>query len=231
MRWLKLFLAATVAMAMVLACGGTGSPQGDGAQTREPESPTPRPTQSPTPSPTPSPAPSPTPSPTPSPIPAPEEQPAGTYDNPLPAGTTFVLSEGMDDAAQPEELWEVTLDTTDQDATDRVMAEFEGNEIAEGRTPAMVPVTLTYVGPQTGTPGIDLDFRIVGSDGNTYSSAPDDFCGLIPEDLADHGEMFPGATVSGNVCYAVPDGVIEGGAWIVALSFAWDDQRVFVSVD
>ncbi len=144
---------------------------------------------------------------------------------------TFVLSDRVDDSPEPVELWEVTLDPTDQDATDEVLAENPFNEIAEGRTAAMVPVTLTYVGPEAGDPWLDLDFRFVGTDGNTYSAGPDDFCGVIPNDLADRGEMFPGATVTGNVCHAVPDDVIDGGAWMVVLTFAWDDQRVFVSVD
>lgn len=213
MRWTRLLQMAVVVVVLV-ACGGNGSPQGDGVQTREPESPAP------------------TPSPTPSPTPAPEDQPGGTYANPLPAGTTFVLSDWVEDSPdEPVELWEVTLEPTNQDATDEVLAEGEFNEIAEDRAAVMVPVMLTHVGPEAGEPWLDLEFQFVGADGNTYSTGPDDYCGVIPNDLADHGEMFPGATVTGNVCQAVPDDVIDGGAWIVALSFAWDDERVFVSVD
>jgi hypothetical protein len=149
----------------------------------------------------------------------------------LPAGTTFALSDRVDGEGEAVELWEVMLSPTDTDATDEVLAENEFNEIAEGRRAVMTEVTATYVGPETGNAWVDLDLTYLGSDGNTFAYGDDDYCGVIPNDLSDHGEQFPGATVAGNVCHAVPEVVIEDGMWIVALAFTLDDQRVFVRTD
>lgn len=160
-----------------------------------------------------------------------ESDPVGTYTNPVPAGTTFVLSAPIDRQAEPVALWEITLDPTDTDATDQVLAENEFNEIAEGRRAVMTAVTATYVGPQTGNAWLDLSFTYLGSDGNTFALAESDYCGVVPNDLDDYGEQFPGASVTGNVCKAVPEDVIDGGMWIVALHLSLDDQRVFVSTD
>lgn len=160
------------------------------------------------------------------------ESEPGTRDNPLPPGATFSLSGPVDGEGEPVPQWEIALGPTDLDATDTVLAENQFNEIAEGRTAVMTEVTATYVGPESGNIAAHLRLRYLGNDGNTYEyGGGDDYCGVIPNDLDHHGEQFTDATVTGNVCQAVPDDVIDGGMWIVALSFALDDQRVFVATE
>lgn len=145
---------------------------------------------------------------------------AGTRQKPLSPGVSFAVGD-----------WTVELDTTNTDADDIVAAENPFNEPpADGRRFVMVEVTVSYTGDDSGQPWLDLGFQFYGSGGNTFGTGLDDYCGVIPNDLSDQGEMFPGASATGNVCVSVPADQIEGGAWIVEESFSLDDNRTFVSI-
>lgn len=140
---------------------------------------------------------------------------AGTRQNPLPPGTAFTVGD-----------WTVELAPTNVDADELVLAENMFNDPpGDGERFVMVEVTTTYNGDDSGTPWIGLDFRFIGADGNTFNER----CGVIPDALFDVGEMFPGATASGNVCATVPIDQIDGGAWIVEASFSFDSDRTFVA--
>jgi hypothetical protein len=94
----------------------------------------------------------------------------------------------------------------------------------------MVEVTVTYLGSDSERPGLALAFTFLGGDGVTY----DDWwgCGVVPDSLSDVGEVFSGASASGNVCAVVPEEAVDGGVWIVEPLFAWNDRdRVYVAVD
>lgn len=77
----------------------------------------------------------------------------------------------------------------------------------------IVPVTATYTGVDTGTAWFDLDIKFVGSDNKTYS----DSCGVIPDNLNDVDEVYPGGVAEGNVCVAVPAGA--DGLWSLSAGF------------
>lgn len=144
----------------------------------------------------------------------------GTRENPLPPGVTFAVGE-----------YEVQLGKTDTNANDVIAAENEFNEPpADGRRFVMVKATVTYTGDASGTPWLDLSFSFYGSDGNTFGSAMDDYCPLIPNPLEDLNEMFPDASATGNVCVSVPEGQIKQGAWIVEELIALDTDRTFVAL-
>lgn len=144
----------------------------------------------------------------------------GTRENPLAPGVTFAVGD-----------WTVQLDTTNLDADDLVAAENEFNEPpAEGRRFVMVEATVTYTGDDSGIPWVDLSFEFYGSDGNTFGTSLDDYCGVIANPLEDHGEMFPDASATGNVCVSVPTDQIDGGAWIVEEPLAVETDRTFVAL-
>ncbi len=88
---------------------------------------------------------------------------------------------------------------------------------------------MTYVGPGSGTPWIDLGIKFVGSQGNTYGGF-EDYCGVIPDGLSDKGELFPGASTEGNVCMAVPADQIQGGSAMVEHQLSLRPSRVFFAV-
>lgn len=146
---------------------------------------------------------------------------AGTRQNPLEPGVAFAVDD-----------WTVELAPTDTDAEDIVLAENQFNDPpADGRQFVMVEVTVTYTGDDSGNPWLDLKFDFYGSGGNTFGTGSDDYCGVIPDSLNDHGEMFPDATASGNVCISVPADQIDDGAWIVEDTFSLDPDRTFVAVE
>lgn len=151
----------------------------------------------------------------------PEAEPAAegtTRDAPLPAGAEF----GNED-------WTVTVAPTTRDAGEAIAAENEFNDPpAEGRQFVMTEVTATYTGDETGTPWVDLSIEFVGSQGNTFGTGSDDYCGVIPNDLSNVGEMHNGASGSGNVCVSVPADQIEGGVWSVS---TWFGSPVYIALD
>ena len=154
-----------------------------------------------------------------SPTPTETTEAVGTRTNPVPIDTAFKVGDN----------WEVSLAATNPDATAAVLAENQFNEIAEGRVAVMVSVTLTYVGAESGTPWLDLTMSYLGASGNTFGTGSDDSCGVIPAELMDVNEMFPGATSTANECFAVPASDVAGGTWIIEESFSFDETRVFVA--
>src|SRR5690606_28952265 len=92
-------------------------------------------------------------------------------------------------------------------------------------------IEATYNGDETGTAWLDFGFQVLGSEGNTFGSGMEDYCGSIPGDLMDEGEAFPGATVSGNACVSVPSEQLEGALLIAEDTFSFDNERVFVSLE
>lgn len=126
----------------------------------------------------------------------------GSRDNPLPIGATVVNDD-----------WEIVLGTP-REAANEVSAE---NQFNDSPKPGMefwiVPVTATYTGDDTGLAWIDLTVKYVGSDNKTYG----DRCGVIPDDLSDVDEVYPGGIAEGNTCVAVPAGA--DGLWAVSTGF------------
>lgn len=144
----------------------------------------------------------------------------GTRENPAPAGSTATLGN-----------YDVSLGATTANANEMVAAENEFNAPpVEGRQFVLVPVNVTYTGDESGTPWVDLTIQFVGSGGNTYGTGTDDYCGVIPQQLMDLGEMYNGATGSGNHCASVPAGEVEGGTWVVEETFSFDNTKVFFAL-
>lgn len=146
---------------------------------------------------------------------------AGTRQNPLDPGVSFTVGD-----------WTVEFGETNPDAGELVAAENQFNDPpADGRQFVIVEVNVAYTGDQSGQPWLDLSFAFHGSDGNTFGTGSDDYCGVIPNDLMDVGEMFQGASASGAVCVSVPADQISGGAWIVEETFSFNSDRTFVAVE
>src|SRR5690625_2425653 len=107
-----------------------------------------------------------------------------------------------------------------REAWTEVQAENQFNDPPEdGMEYWIVPLSVTYVGSETGLPWIDLTVQFVGDDARTYS----DRCGVIPDDLMDVNELYEGGSAEGNVCRSVPAGA--EGLW--TLSTGWGGNTVF----
>jgi hypothetical protein len=129
-------------------------------------------------------------------------EPDGSRDNPYPIGTSVGNDDWQIVIGEPREAWAEIQD------------ENEFNEPPpDGMHFYLIPVTATYTGDESGMAWVDLTFQFVGSDSVTYS----DYCGVIPNDLSDVGELYEGGVAEGNVCVAVPTGA--EGLWTVSPSF------------
>lgn len=146
----------------------------------------------------------------------------GTRNSPVPLGQAQAV--GTD--------WQVTVVGVDTNATSKVLAENQFNDPpAAGRQFVIVRVAAKYVGNDTGTPWVDLETRFYGSTGNTYATYTDS-CGVIPDPLRDVGELYPGATGTGNQCFAVPTDQITGGAVIIDDNSSYDNStRRFFAIN
>lgn len=138
--------------------------------------------------------------------PAPAEPaPEGTRTNPAALGTTARIGD-----------WQVTITEVDLDATAVVLEENQFNDApVPGRSFVLWTVEATYTGEESGTAWLDLSWQVVGSAGNSFGSSFDDSCGVIPNDLFEQGETFPGGVVTGNVCVSAETAQLDGGTILV----------------
>lgn len=140
--------------------------------------------------------------------PEPESEDQGTRENPLPLGSTVTLE------ALGESEWEVTVGPATLDATEAVIAENTFNDPPEeGLQYALLSLTATYIGAESGTPSFDLTYSYVSSSGTTHETF--DTFAVAPDPLSDVNELYPGASGTGNILIAIPSDDPSGGVWKV----------------
>ena len=143
---------------------------------------------------------------------------AGTRQNPLDPGTKVRVGD-----------WEVTYVGAVLDGTDVVLERNQFNDPpVEGRQFVLLELEGTYVGEDSGTWWLDLRVSVLGSAANTFGGDFDDFCGVIPDDIGDANETFPGGQVSGSECISVSSDQLDGAlVFIESLITFGDDDRTF----
>ncbi|CAM3647573.1 hypothetical protein OCAE111667_20075 [Occultella aeris] len=142
-------------------------------------------------------------------------------EQPAALGTSVtILDEGYE--------WEVTLGTPQYDADDIVRDVDPLNDPApDGQAYVVVPVTATYHGPDRANAGLDLWVSFVSAQGNSYDEASlytaDGYL-MGPDPLYLTADVFDGATVTGNVTFAIPEGAQDepGAVWLVADAWTGD---------
>lgn len=140
----------------------------------------------------------------------------GTLENPAPLGSTAQIGD-----------WQITITKVTENANKLVAKENSFNDKPKkGQQFVLWNVDATYTGEESGTPWVDLSWKLVGSGGNTFT----DSCGVIPESLSDASETFSGASVTGNVCVAADSDQLDGASILVEESFALDDSRTFFAI-
>lgn len=124
----------------------------------------------------------------------PAEEPAtaeGTRDNPVPVGTSISSDE-----------WTVTIDAVNADGNAVVAASQFNDPAPAGSHYEIVTYTVTYTGADSGMAmmvGVDM----VTSSGNVIDSYDNP---VILEDSIGLDELFNGASATGSLAFAVPDG-------------------------
>lgn len=128
---------------------------------------------------------------------------AGSREDPLAIGETVTNDD-----------WEIVLGAP-REAWAEVSAENQFNDAPKaGMEYWIVPVTATYIGDETGTAWVETTIKFVGSDNKTYG----DRCGVIPDDLSDVDELYPGGVAEGNTCVMIPAGA--DGLWTLSTGFS-----------
>jgi len=146
----------------------------------------------------------------------PEEDTVGSRENPAALGTTMVMMEGG------EPVWEITPGKSVLDANTAIATENEFNDKPDkGMVWAMLPVTVKYVGTETGNPAVDLSFKFVSAAGTTHEGF--DHMAASPNELNRLNEMYPDASDSGNVVIMIPAADAAKGTWAVSAMFFGED--------
>jgi len=134
---------------------------------------------------------------------------------PNPAGTSAPIGGG----------WRLVVNGSSPDGTAEVLAENQFNDPPpNGHVFFLVEVVLTNEGPERQDSAFFVDIDAVG-DGNVEY---DGFgCGVIPNALDTSTELFPGGSVSGNVCFVVPESEAGSDVVVYANGEVFGDELVY----
>lgn len=158
------------------------------------------------------------------PLPTTTTEPEGGLDlgSPAPVGETVRVGD-----------WAIRVRTVTPDAAAAIAAENQFNDApAEGKQFFMAEVEATYVGGESSTFWLEMNLKAVGASSVAYERGSDADCGVIPNDVTNAGEAFPGGTVTGNVCWEIDTADATTLAMIAEPTFSFDDsERRFLSMD
>lgn len=140
---------------------------------------------------------------------------AGTRTDPIAVGDTGTFTEGA-------ETFTVSVGEVNFDATDITLAENQFNEVpADGMTYAIVPVTVTYSGPDSMNPYFQTFVTFVSADGRSF----DEYSAVVPDDMMHVGDIYDGASATGNFAFLVDSDATEGGTF--AIRAGWMSDELF----
>jgi len=140
----------------------------------------------------------------------------GSMNEPHPIGTTVDI--GND--------WELTINSSVADGTDLVLAEDDWYGPPEfGNVFALVNITLTNTGEEVKSPW-EPNIKAVGDEKVELGD-----CGwrTIPDDPDFSKDLFPSGSVTGNICFEMP----EGSSLIIYANTTWfdSDNIFFTAID
>lgn len=210
-KWLYITVGAVFLLAIILAaaaCGGsdtgttaTTAAAGESTTTAAPETTTTEPTTTTTEATTTTTA----------------AADVGTRENPIPLGQEAQIGD-----------WKVKVTGATPNANQAIADANQFNDPpAAGQQYVLVEVAGTYTGQTSGTFWADISYKYVGSGGNTY----DQGFAVAPNPISDAGEVFPDASVSGNLVFAVDSDQVSGGTLALEESFSFDETRLFFAVE
>lgn len=129
--------------------------------------------------------------------------------------------------------WVVRVIAITPDASAAIAAENDFNDPpAEGKQFFMTTLQATYVGNESATFWLDMTLKAVGASSVAYEGGGEVSCGVIPDSANDAGEVFPGGTITGNVCWAINSADAASLTMIAEAGLSLsDDGRRFLSMD
>lgn len=125
----------------------------------------------------------------------------GTRENPVPLNQEAQVGD-----------WKAKVVEANLDAWGEVSADPENvnDEPEPGHQYVLVLIEATYTGGQSSIFWLDVLDGFVGSKGNTFDSET-----FAPDSIVQAGEAFPGASISGNLLFAVASDQVSGGTLMV----------------
>lgn len=152
---------------------------------------------------------------------SPTQKPTATAE----LGTRANPGQPGDGVATFADTWEVSVGKYDPDALPELQAENQFNDPpAGGNVYIILPVTVTYIGQESGLPWAELDFQFVTADGRSFNKASV----VVPNNLNDVADLYNGGVGTGNVAFEVPADAVAGGTF--AVSYSWGDPLFFAAV-
>ena len=126
--------------------------------------------------------------------------------------------------------WRLRVSGVTPDGTDQVMEENQFNDPPpEGNQFFIATLEATYTGDESSTFWLDMLLKAVGESNVAYE-AFEASCGVIPDDIDDSGETFPGGTITGNVCWNISSADTASLVMIAEEAFSFDDTRAFFAL-
>lgn len=152
----------------------------------------------------------------------PELPTAGSRQSPLALGESRLVSE--------DSAWRVSILESNLDAASQILANDEwADEPAEGEVFVMARIQVEVVEDAIAAQGFDLAndgaepwlslfIEFVAEDGTSFDGSTGTLC-YTDDMLYNQGSVYSdGALVTGDDCFAVPQGSVEGGLWRVSNS-------------
>lgn len=144
----------------------------------------------------------------------------GTRDNPYAVDEKFTMPDGESGEV------EVSFGAVNWDATAEIKEENQFNEDpGEGEVHIMVPVTITYHGPDSVSPSFLLSIDYVADSGNSFTQASL----VVPNGSLDQGELYDGGSTTYNVPFTVPADTVQKGKFNVSVLFDFSGEEVWVA--
>ena len=150
----------------------------------------------------------------------------GSASEPYEIGESFEIRYQLFD--EDEKVWAMSVVGPAVDQTDAVLAENQFNEPPpEGQRFMVAPMRITYVSGPELSDLFDFSFKAIGSE-RVVRTTFDPSCGVLPNGLDVLGELGPGGTLEGTVCWVVPEDEI--GTHVMAIEVFFSDLDTWVEL-
>ena len=172
------------------------------------------------------------------PVGGPETESSPSFDSESDIGGDVDAGDGVGSRGSPVEAgvaapvgdWDVTVLSAVPDATAEVLAENQFNEPpGEGRQFFMVEIAATYWGDDSESVWSGLTVSALGQSSVAYQGF-EDSCGVIPGEIDETSEVFPGGSVRGFMCWQVRAEDAASLVLFVEEAFSFEENRVFMSI-
>lgn len=140
----------------------------------------------------------------------------GSRNNPIALGDVAIVND-----------WQVQITSVNKNALKLVMdSDDYASPPASNQRFVLFNISATYIGEESGDPRSELQFKIVGNRGNTFSKS----CSYSVNTFEENEETFTGATVTGDLCFSVDANQISGATISIQADYS-SQERKFVLID